>query len=142
MKLLSGLVPLLFFTVISCSAYESAAPRARTAEEIEKPEFDALIKKDSLEKHQTAAESLDVLLNEGYSGNKVSVIIRNNSNCNIIVRFSGAKYYNMPILKNNKNFIVVEKGTYSLGANLCRSRYSSSRTFDDSITLTLSESSQ
>ncbi len=136
------ILPILLLGMISCSTYEKPVSRSRTAQEIEKEEFVELMKKDSLDKKQNAAESLDILLNGSPTDKRVSLIVNNNTNCNIILRFAGNKFYNLPIQKNFRNFIVIEKGTYSLGANLCNSRYSSSKTFDDSITLTLSESSQ
>lgn len=136
------IIPLLLVSIISCEVYPTASktPVRQTAEQMEKAEFDMLMKQDSINKHQTAAESLDVLLNEDPNNKKVSLIIYNTSNCNIILRFAGKKFYNLPIYKNNKNFILVEKGSYSLGANLCNARYSATKTFDDSITMTLSES--
>lgn len=131
----------LVLSMLSCETYNSVpknVPR-QTAEQMEKQEFDTLMKQDSINKHQAAAESLDVLLNENPNDKRVSLIINNNSNCNIILRFAGEKFYNLPIYKNNKNFIVVDKGTYSLGANLCNSRFSATKTFEDSATMTLSE---
>lgn len=135
---------LLFLSLVlifSCQTNPviSKTPVRQTAEQMEKQEFDMLMKQDSINKHQTAAESLDVLLNEDPNDKRVSLIINNNSNCNIIVRFAGEKFYSLPIYRNSKNFIVIDKGTYSLGANLCRARYSATKTFDDSATMTLSE---
>lgn len=97
------------------------------------------MEKDSISKKETAAESLEVLLNGDPNDKRVSLIINNASNCDIIVRFAGAKSYNLPVRKNFRNFIVIEKGTYSMGANLCNSRFSKTKTFDDSLTVTLSE---
>lgn len=130
------------FSLFSCAAYEGTSTRTRTAQEIEMEEFNMLMKKDSLDKQNNAAESLDILLNGSPNDSRISLIVNNNTNCNIILRLSGSKIYNLPIIKNRKNFIVVEKGTYSLGANLCNSRYSTSKTFDDSATMTLSEGSK
>lgn len=139
MKIFLFLFSLALFVVFSCSTYEMASSPKRTAQEIEKEEFENLIKIDSLNKQNNAAESLDILLNGSPNDSRISLIVNNNTSCNIILRLSGSKIYNLPIIKNRKNFIVVEKGTYALGANLCSSRYSSTRFLDDSITLTLSE---
>lgn len=134
----------LFFAALlySCGAspIASKASVRQTAEQMEKEEFDRLMKEDSINKNKTVAESLGVLLNEDPNEKKVSLLINNNSECNIILRFAGEKFYNLPIYKNNKNFILIEKGTYSLGANLCKARYSADKTFTDSVTMTLSES--
>ncbi len=140
--MMKKILPFLSLVLIfSCQTNPviSRVPAKQTAEQMEKQEFEMLMKQDSIHKHQTAAESLDVLLNENPGEKRVSLIINNNSNCNIIVRFAGEKFYNLPIYRHSKNFIVVEKGTYSLGANLCNARYSATKTFDDSATMTLAE---
>lgn len=128
-------------SLISCGTYETAStkPTAVTAAEMERQEFKELYKKDSLEKRNMAAASLNVLLNDDPDNKLVSVIVKNTSPCDIILRFAGQKPYNLPIKKNDKNFLVIEKGEYYLGANMCHSRFSSSRNFTDSITLTISE---
>ena len=136
MKKITILV-VLVIGLASCGTY-STTPQ-QTAEQMEKAEYDELMKQDSINKHAAAAESLDVLLNEDPKDKRVSLIIKNTTNCNIIVRFAGEKFYNLPIPKNGKNFIVLQKGSYSLGANLCKTRYSSMRDINESITLTLSE---
>ncbi len=126
---------------MSCgSAYPSSnsSVAKQTSEQMEKAEFAELIKQDSINKKKTASESLNILLNDGDPG-KVSVMIKNSSNCDVIVRFAGANSYNLPIRKNDKNFLVIDKGEYYLGANLCTSRYSERRNFNDSVTLTLLE---
>ncbi len=144
MKKFLFLLPIIF--LVSCGGYYqpttgSSTAVKKTAEEMEKEEFEELMVLDSINKNQTAAESLDILLSDTDDGNKISLIVNNNTNCNIILRFAGDKYYNLPIYKNRKNFIVIEKGTYSLGANLCKSRYSSYIPLTQSTTFTLSEAS-
>ena len=138
--MMKNILPFILFSVVSCTALETPSAPRRTAQEIEKEEFSTLMTQDSLRRKKTAAESLEILLNENASSNRVSIIVNNNSNCNIILRFSGVKSYNLPIYRNNKNFIVIDKGTYGLGANMCSSRYSGSMTFDDSVTLNVTES--
>lgn len=126
--------------VVSCGSYEPAASKSvatKSAAELEKEEFKELWKKDSIEKSNTAAVSLNVLLSDNPNEKRVSVMVKNTSNCDIILRFAGEKAYNLPIKKNDKNFLVIEKGEYYLGANLCHSRFSSGKTFTDSVTLTL-----
>lgn len=129
----------ILLLLIGCDTYSSPTSVRRTAEQIESEEFNALIKQDSINKQITAAESLEVLLGDDPDENRVSLIINNSSNCNVIVRFAGEKSYNLPIPKNSRNFIVIPKGTYAMGANLCRSRFSSTKTFYDSATMTLTE---
>lgn len=136
MGLLAGMV--LMMGCVS-SLPSVAKPKQRTAEAMEAAEFAELMKQDSLNKDRVVAESLDLLLNEEVSSRRISVMINNHTDCNIIVRFSGDRFYSLPIAKRSKNFIIIEKGDYVLGANLCRARYTVSKTFTDSVTMTLSE---
>lgn len=130
---------LVLFFIASCGSYSAPTAVKRTAQQIEKEEFESLMKLDSINKQITAAESLDVLLGDDPDENRVSLIINNSSYCNIIVRFAGAQSYNLPVPANGRNFIVIPKGSYAMGANLCRSRFSSNKTFSDSATMTLTE---
>jgi hypothetical protein len=106
---------------------------------MEATEFAELMVLDSINKQETTAESVDLLLNENPVDNRISLLVNNNTDCNIILRFSGDQSYSLPIRKNFRNFIVIEKGNYNVDANLCRSRYASSKTLTESINITISE---
>ncbi len=101
-------------------------------------EFEILMERDSLAKHQTAAESLDILLNTN-DGDKISLIVYNDSDCDLILRFTGKGTYNLPIYKRDKNFIVLEKGSYTLKGKLCRAFYDRNKVFTQSSTLRIME---
>ncbi len=101
-------------------------------------EFEILMEKDSLLKHQTAAESLDILLNTN-DRNKVSLMVHNESNCDLILRFTGQQTKDLPIYRKDKNFIVLEKGTYTLKGKLCRAFYDRDKVFTQSSILRIME---
>lgn len=101
-------------------------------------EFEILMERDSIAKHQTAAESLDILLNSN-EGEKISLIVYNESNCDLILRFTGTATYNLPIYKRDKNFIVLEKGSYTLKGKLCHAFYDRNKEFTQSSTLRIME---
>ncbi|MHA6696487.1 DUF6759 domain-containing protein [Chryseobacterium sp. A301] len=101
-------------------------------------EFEILMERDSIAKHQTAAESLDILLNSNDS-EKISLIVYNESNCDLILRFTGTETYNLPIYKRDKNFIVLTKGNYTLKGKLCRAFYDRKKEFRQSSTLRIME---
>ncbi len=123
--------------VASCAVQEDKTP---IAERSEAYEFGQLMIQDSINKMDTAAESLDLLLNGSPLDNHVSLLINNNSKCNIIVRFAGDTTYNVPVRRKFRNFVVLEKGNYTVTSNLCSTRYAVRKTLMDSSTLTLSES--
>ncbi len=126
----------LALVLASCAVQEDKTPIAERAEAYE---FGQLMIQDSINKMDTAAESLDLLLNGSPMDNHVSLLINNNSNCDIIVRFAGDSTYNVPVRKNFRNFVVLEKGNYTVTSNLCFTRYAVRKTLMDSSTLTLSD---
>ncbi len=126
----------LALVLASCAVQEDKTPIAERAEAYE---FGQLMIQDSINKMDTAAESLDLLLNGSPMDNHVSLLINNNSNCDIIVRFAGDSTYNVPVRKNFRNFVVLEKGNYTVTSNLCFTHYAVRKTLMDSSTLTLSD---
>ena len=126
----------LALVLASCAVQEDKTP---IAERDEAYEFGQRMVQDSINKMDTAAESLDLLLNGSPLDNHVSLLINNNSNCDIIVRFAGDSNYNVPVRKNFRNFVVLEKGNYTVTSNLCFTRYAVRKTLMDSSTLTLSD---
>lgn len=132
--------------VLSCTSraplyppMEPKTPVMETPEEKERSEFEMLMEQDSIKKHQTAAESLDVLLNDHPNENRISLIVYNESDCNMILRFTGPEDRSLPIYANDKNFIVLPKGTYALRSKLCRKVYASTKIFRESLTLRIIE---
>lgn len=124
-----------------CAAAESAVSKKgvpKTAAQREAEEFKTLMIQDSLTRKERAAEALNILLSENDS-DLVSVSIKNESACDIIVRLSGRESRNLPVRKLKSNHIVLQKGNYFMTANLCHSKWSSTKNFWDSVTLTLSE---
>src|SRR5690606_35286218 len=126
----------LALVLASCAVQEDKTP---IAERDEAYEFGQLMVQDSIDKMDTAAESLDLLLNSSPMDNYVSRLINNISNCDIIVRFAGDSTYNVPVRKNFRNFVVLEKRNYRVSANLCKPRYEVRKTVTESATLTLSD---
>ncbi len=135
--LLAALAALL--TGCSVSDYPgSAGGTYQSAQQREREEFKILIAQDSVHKKERAAEALNILLNDA-DPERVSVSLKNNTPCDIIVRFSGSQVENLPIRAMKSNHVVLKKGNYRMSSNLCRSTYLQNRSFWDSITITLSE---
>jgi hypothetical protein len=100
------------------------------------------IKKDiakdgSNDKHKRTADLLNHLFNTDVSGKTAYVQIINKSKCNLIVKISGKKFYNLDVPANNQNFVLVEKGNYSLTTSVCDAKYSSTKNIGKDIVVTL-----
>lgn len=84
-----------------------------------------------------AARVLTHLFNNDPNKREAYVEIMNRSKCNIIVKFNGKKFYNLNVNANTKNYILVDKGAYTLTTDVCDSKYSSSKNIVRDISLTL-----
>ena len=84
-----------------------------------------------------AARVLTHLFNNDPNKREAYVEIMNRSDCNIIVKFNGKKFYNLNVNANTKNYILVDKGAYTLTTDVCNSKYSSSKNIVRDISLTL-----
>lgn len=81
------------------------------------------------------------LLNHIFSSDSTNkdayVQIVNKSKCNLIVKISGNKFYNLDVPANNQNFILVEKGNYTLTTLVCDAQYSSTKSINKNMVITL-----
>lgn len=87
--------------------------------------------------HKATADLLNHLFNNDPSSKTAYVQIKNKSKCNLIVKLSGKKFYNLNIPANNENFIMVEKGSYSITTMVCDAKYSSTKNIGKDIVITL-----
>ncbi|QOR73475.1 hypothetical protein IMZ16_08075 [Cruoricaptor ignavus] len=65
------------------------------------------------------------------------VVIENKSKCNLIIKFAGKKYYNLDVKAHDQNYILIDKGTYTLTTNVCDAKYSSTKNIRQDIVITL-----
>lgn len=102
-------------------------------------EFNNLIEKDKIDKNKRTAEVVSQLINDQPSDKIAALIFENKTNCNIIVRIFGTKNYTIPVYKNDKNYLIINKGNYTFTSNFCKSKYNTRKNIVESLTITLSE---
>lgn len=87
------------------------------------------------------AAMLTHLFNNDVNKNDAYINIKNRSSCNLIVKISGKKYYNLSVPAKGQNFILIDKGEYVLTTMVCDAKYSSLKkiTQDIEIALNVSE---
>lgn len=100
------------------------------------------VKKDiSKGKQDEHTQKTVALLNHLFSNDpnrrEAYVQIENKSKCNMIVKISGKKFYNLDVKAHDQNFILVDKGTYTLTTNVCDAKYSSVKTINKDISIVL-----
>lgn len=106
---------------------------------VNKSEFERLIEIDKIGKIQRNGEVVNQLLNEQPEDKFAVITIENNTNCNIIVTITGTKNYRLPVYKNDKNFILIDKGNYTFSSDFCRAKYYKQKCISESVVITLSE---
>jgi hypothetical protein len=115
--------PILLFILTSCfSTFPSTSTNTNTSNNInEAAEFAALMNKDKIGKDQRIAESLNILLNNDPKITKAVITFINNTNCDLILKIYGSTDYILPVAKNGKNFVILERGYYNIKYNVCNS---------------------
>lgn len=89
------------------------------------------------EKHKRTADLLNHLFNTDPSSRTAYIQLVNKSKCNLIVKISGKNFYNLDVPANNQNFILVDKGNYTITTMVCDAKYSSVKNINKDIVLTL-----
>jgi hypothetical protein len=104
---------------------------------LEAEEFRRLIASTSKEHKEKTVKLLNTMFNEDISSREVILLFKNNSDCNLVLRIQGKNFYNMAIPAKGENFIVINKGKYTLTSNVCDVVYSSEKDIHKSILLTI-----
>ncbi|MEY8761148.1 DUF6759 domain-containing protein [Chryseobacterium tongliaoense] len=94
-------------------------------------------KSESGEKNKKTAAMLTHLFNNDPLDKEAYINIKNRSKCNLIVKISGKKYYNLDVPANGQNFLLVDKGEYVLTTMVCDAKYSSLKRISKDIEIEL-----
>ncbi|WP_226063103.1 DUF6759 domain-containing protein [Kaistella polysaccharea] len=123
-------------------AAQKASVAKPTVTPVNKSKLKTEVKRDIAQngsnvKHKRTADLLNHLFNSDPNSSTAYVQIVNKSKCNLIVKISGKKFYNLDVPAKNQNFIMVDKGNYSLTTSVCDAKYSSSKSIKKDIVITL-----
>ncbi|QDP84667.1 hypothetical protein FNJ88_03550 [Chryseobacterium sp. SNU WT5] len=88
-------------------------------------------------KHKRTEDLLNHLFNTDPSSKTAYVQIVNKSKCNLIVKISGRRFYNLDVPANNQNFILLDKGSYTITTSVCDAQYSSTKKIGKDVVITL-----
>ncbi len=88
-------------------------------------------------KNKQTANVLTELFNNDPNKKEVVIQIKNKSDCNLIVKFSGKDFYNLNVPARNQNFVVVKKGNYILSTIICDAKYSSAKNLTKDLAISL-----
>lgn len=100
-------------------------------------EFKKLIAETSAEHKEKTVKLLNAMFNEDITRKEAILLFKNNSDCNIVLRVEGKDFYNLAVPAHGENFIVINKGSYTLSSNICDIKYFSQKDIKKSIFVTV-----
>lgn len=80
---------------------------------------------------------LNNLFSTDRNKSEVFVMIKNNSNCNLIVKIDGKKFFNLDVPKKGDNYLLVPKGTYKITTKICDASYQSTKNLGEDTQIVL-----
>lgn len=95
------------------------------------------VKSEPSEANKKTAAMLTHLFNNDINKNEAYINIKNRSSCNLIVKISGKKYYNLSVPAKGENFILIDKGEYVLTTMVCDAKYSSLKKITQDVEIAL-----
>lgn len=99
-------------------------------------------KSEPSEENKRTAAMLTHIFSNDASLNEAYINIKNRSSCNLIVKISGKKYYNLTVPAKGQNFILIDKGEYVLTTMVCDAKYSSIKKISKDIEIELNVSAE
>ncbi|MBP2617076.1 DUF6759 domain-containing protein [Chryseobacterium jejuense] len=94
-------------------------------------------KSEPSEANKKTAAMLTHIFNNDINKNEAYINIKNRSSCNLIVKISGKKYYNLSVPAKGENFILIDKGEYVLTTMVCDAKYSSLKKITQDVEIAL-----
>lgn len=94
-------------------------------------------KSEASEAHKKTADMLTHIFNNDINKNEAYINIKNRSSCNLVIKISGKKYYNLTVPAKGQNFILIDKGEYVLTTMVCDAKYSSIKKVTQDIEIAL-----
>lgn len=106
------------------------------------PESEAVFRQllaETPEEHkQKTTQLLNAIFNQDITSDEVILLLKNNSDCNLVLEISGKKFYNLPVPAKSENSLVLNKDTYTLSGNVCDVPYKSVKEFTKGAVIILS----
>ncbi len=89
------------------------------------------------EQAKNTAAILTSLFNNDPNKKEAIVQFVNKSKCNLIIKISGKKFYNLTVPSNGQNYILVDKGSYNVSTSICDAVYNQNKALTKDVIITL-----
>lgn len=109
-------------------------------ETAEAEEFKKLLSENPDKHKEKTVNLLNHLFDNDITNKQAIVLMKNNSDCNMIVRIQGKQFYNLAVPARGENFLIVEKGNYKVSSNICDASYSATKIIEKNCLIALTKS--
>lgn len=99
--------------------------------------FKNLMAETSDEHKEKTTKLLNNMFNEDINHNEAIVLLKNNSDCNLVLEISGKKFYNLAVPAKGENFIVLNKDSYIFSGSVCDVKYKNPKDITKSMVIVL-----
>lgn len=88
-------------------------------------------------KKELTAQVLNKMLGDSANDALSLLLVKNNSDCNMVLKVTGKTNYDIPIPAKGQNAIMVEKGVYFLKGNICELSYEAQKNLNKNLLVSL-----
>lgn len=82
---------------------------------------------------------LNQLFDNDVTNEHAILLVKNNGECNMIVRIQGNDYYNLAVPAHGENFVTLKKGNYQLSSNICDAKYFATKSIAKNMLVSLAK---
>lgn len=87
--------------------------------------------------NKKTAELLTHLFDSNPNSKEAYMHIKNETKCDLVIKISGKKLYNLTVPANNDNYILLPKDTYQLTTSVCGAQYNSTKNLNKDMEIVL-----
>ena len=114
-------------------------PNYYNANGTEEEEFQKLFSETTKSHKDKTVKLLNQLFDNDVTNEHAILLVKNNGECNMIVRIQGNDYYNLAVPAHGENFVTVKKGNYQLSGNICEAKYSATKSIAKNMLVSLAK---
>jgi len=127
-------------TQVAAPKFATAAIKTNSSVNPEEAEFTRLMNLSSKAHQQKTVKLLNQLFDNDPTNREAILLVQNNCDCNMILRVKGVQSYDLPVAAHAENSVVVRKGSYLLSGNACGSKYTSTKSIQKNMLVSLNSS--
>ena len=114
-------------------AHLSAQEKMEKEQPIDKGQVTMMTSENEKNKKVLTAQVLNEMLGGDESDALSLLLVKNVSECNMVLKVEGKTNYNIPIPANGQNAIMVEKGVYQLTGKVCELQYEAQKDLNKNL---------